>query len=94
MVCERVEKLYRALREQYYIENKQNGFEVEDVRFGGLVKRLLNCKEMLLDFCQGKLDRLEELEQKQYDYLDGTVEHVKGAFTENGYRDEVSVLKL
>jgi hypothetical protein len=49
---------------------------------------------MLLDYCDGKLDRLEELEQKQYDYLDGTVEHVKGAFMENAYRDEVSVLKV
>lgn len=94
VVAERVEKLYRALREQYYIENKQNGFELQDARFGGLVKRLQNCSEMLLDYCDGKLDRLEELEQKQYDYLDGTPEHTKGAFMENAYRDEVSVLKI
>lgn len=92
LVIERVEKMYRAFREQHYIELKPNGFEIHDMRFGGLKKRLSNCREIILDYCSGKLDRIEELEQKLYDYLDGTEEHKKGAFNESGHRYEFSVL--
>ena len=79
---------------QYYKENKSNGFEIEDIRFGGIVKRLENCSRIILEYCDGKLDRIEELDQKVVDYLTGEDEHVKGAFTENGYCDESSVLTL
>ena len=91
-VISRVEKMYRAFREQHYIELKPNGFEIHDMRFGGLMNRIRNCAEIVIDYCSGKLDRIEELEQKLYDYLDGTEEHKKGAFNESGWRYEYSVL--
>lgn len=94
LVIKRVENLYKVFRTQYYKENKPNGFEVEDIRFGGLIKRLENCSQILMDFYNGKLDRVEELDQKVVDYLDGTDTHVKGAFMENGYCDESSVLRV
>jgi len=94
LVSKRIEDFYQALRVQYYKENKSNGFEIEDIRFGGIVKRLENCSRIILEYCDGKLDRIEELDQKVVDYLTGEDEHVKGAFTENGYCDESSVLTL
>ena len=94
LVAKRVEELYEVFRVQYYKENKPNGFEVEDVRFGGLVRRLKNCTRIVNDYCDGKLERIEELDQKVVDYIDGTDTYVKGAFMENGYCDESSVLRI
>ena len=94
LVAKRSEDLYQALRVQFYKENKPNGFEIEDIRFGGFVKRLENCSRIILDYCDGKLETIEELDQKVVDYLTGEDTFVKGAFTENGYCDEASVLTL
>lgn len=94
MVAERIEKFYETFREYWYLENKQSGFEVMDVRFGGLIRRLKSCATLLLEYCDGKLAKLEELEQKLIDYIDGSDTYTTGAFMENGYADEVSVLRL
>lgn len=94
LVIRRVEKLYRVFQEQYYAECKQNGFEVQDMRFGGLKKRLENCRDLLLKYCNGKIDRLNELEQKIVDYFDGSDNIVTGALFENGHVDEVSSLPI
>ena len=94
LVVKRIEKFYETFREYWYLENKQSGFEVMDVRFGGLIRRLQNCANLLLEYCDGKVAKLEELEQKIVDYIDGSDVYTTGAFMENGYTDEVSVLRL
>ena len=94
LVIKRIKKFYKAQRKYWYLENMQNGFEVEDIRFGGLIKRLENCRALLKEYCAGKIERLAELEQKIVDYIDGSDAYTMGAFMENGYADEVSVLRL
>ena len=47
---------------------------------------------MLIDYCDGKYDRLDELEETIVDYLDGTAEFKRGAVLENGFNDEYSIL--
>jgi hypothetical protein len=54
---------YEAFRKQWELVNKTYGFEVQDVRLGGLIRRTENCREMLLDYCDGRVDRIEELEE-------------------------------
>ena len=94
LVIKRIKKFYKTFREYWYLENMQNGFEVMDVRFGGLIQRLNSCRTLLNEYCAGKRERLAELEQKIIDYIDGSDEYKTGAFMENGYTDEVSVLRL
>ncbi len=55
---------HRALRNQWYKENRTFGFEVQDIRLGGLMLRLENCKEMIIDYCEGKIENIPELEQE------------------------------
>ena len=55
-------KLYRALKKQWYAENKPFGFEVQDIRLGGLRQRMLHCHEVVNSYVKGKLDRISELE--------------------------------
>ena len=52
----------KALRKQWNNENKTYGFEVQEIRLGGLLYRIESTKKTLLDYALGKLDRIEELE--------------------------------
>ena len=44
-------------------ENKPHGFDVQDLRIGGLLYRTESCRQRLLDFADGKLTRIEELDE-------------------------------
>ncbi|MBQ7309091.1 MAG: beta-N-acetylhexosaminidase [Clostridia bacterium] len=60
----RLEQFYRVYRTQWYTVNKSYGFEIQDIRLGGLMRRIQNCKEILLAYADGKLARIDELEEK------------------------------
>ena len=51
-----------AFEKQWFIENKTCGFDVQDLRLGGLIRRLGACRKRLLDYVKGSVDRIEELE--------------------------------
>ena len=44
-------------------ENKAFGWEVQEVRIGGIRARLNTCKDRLQAYLSGKLDCIEELEE-------------------------------
>lgn len=48
-------------------ENKPQGFDVIDLCIGGQRQRLLHCKARLLAYADGRLDRIEELEEPVLD---------------------------
>ena len=52
-----------AFRAQWYAVNKPFGFEIQDLRLGGMKERLAAAARRLNDYTEGKVDRLEELEQ-------------------------------
>ena len=60
----RTEVFYTAFRTQWYTENKPHGFEVQDIRVGGLICRMRNCRDRLQDYRDGKVDRLIDLEDE------------------------------
>lgn len=47
----------------WHKENKPQGFDVQDIRLGGLQRRMEHCRKRLADYLDGKIDRLEELEE-------------------------------
>jgi len=53
-----------AFRKQWYIENKTFGFSVQEIRLGALKERLKSVALRLADYADGKIDRIEELEQE------------------------------
>ncbi|MBQ0125408.1 MAG: family 20 glycosylhydrolase, partial [Clostridiales bacterium] len=61
----RVKKFYEAFRVQWYTCNKPFGFEVQDARFGGMILRLENCRRVLIDYADGKIKTIPELDEKQ-----------------------------
>ena len=51
-----------ALEKQWMRDNQTNGFDVQDLRFGGTMRRLDSCRRRILDYVNGKVDRIPELE--------------------------------
>ena len=54
-----------AFRFQWHWVNKPFGFEIQDIRLGGLKQRLVTASERLQQYIDGEVDRLEELEQQE-----------------------------
>lgn len=58
-----LEAFHQALRNQWHLTNKPFGFEVLDIRLGGIKARLDTARLRLGQYLAGDLKRLEELEQ-------------------------------
>ena len=65
----RLEQFYQSFRRQWLIENKAFGFEIQDIRLGGLLHRIKHCRERLQAFYDGDIRKIEELEQEQFDFF-------------------------
>ncbi len=60
----KLEEFYEAFRTCWYTENKPQGFEVQDLRLGGLNMRLKNCKRVLQSYINGEIEEIPELKEK------------------------------
>ena len=56
---------------QYEIWNRNNkafGFEFFDSKFGGRIARLLTAAQRIEDYIEGKIDKIEELDEEKLYY--------------------------
>lgn len=60
---DRIQAFYEAFRAQWMKENKPHGFDVQDIRIGGLLLRIRDCRRRILAYCRGETQRIEELEE-------------------------------
>ncbi|MBR1675929.1 MAG: beta-N-acetylhexosaminidase [Clostridia bacterium] len=67
----KLEKFYYAFRELWYKENKPHGFDVQDIRLGGLKMRLRSTRERISDFLDGKIAKIDELDEELLDVYCG-----------------------
>lgn len=58
----RVESFAKAFEKQWMTENKPQGFDSQDIRIGGLLRRLEYCRKTLNAYLDRKTDKIEELE--------------------------------
>lgn len=63
----KINEFYRAFLKQWETENKPFGFETQDIRIGGLLKRVEHCREQLENYLAGKLISIPELEETVLD---------------------------
>ncbi|MBE5967026.1 MAG: beta-N-acetylhexosaminidase [Lachnospiraceae bacterium] len=61
----RIEEFHEAFRYQWYKENKPFGFDVQDIRIGGLKERIKAVTWRIQSYLDGKTDRIEELEEER-----------------------------
>ncbi len=57
----KLEDFYDTFMNRWYIENKPQGGEVHDIRFGGLKQRLVACRKRLQAYLNGELSEIPEL---------------------------------
>ena len=71
---ELLEVFYRKFETLWMKENKPFGFEVQEIRLGGLMLRLRSAKERLVKYLDGEISVIEEYEVELLDYnaLSGT----------------------
>ena len=71
-ICEELlEKFYEKLRKVWYKENKPHGFDTQDLRLGGLSRRLRSCRERLESYVSGEENTIPELDEKLLDFFGG-----------------------
>lgn len=63
-VGERLKTFALTFETQWMRDNKPHGFDIQDLRLGGLMQRTDSCRRRLLDYVGGKLDRIDELEEE------------------------------
>ena len=67
-VAKRIRVFAKAFEKQWMLDNKPHGFDVQDLRIGGLLYRLESCRRRLLEYVSGKVDSIPELEEKLLPY--------------------------
>ena len=64
-----LDAFYEAFCKLWFTENKAQGFEVQDLRLGGLKQRLAHCRKRLTEYMEGKIENIPELEEELLDYF-------------------------
>ena len=67
-LVKRIETFYNAFKHQWYLENHNQGFEVQAVRLGGLKQRVIDVREQLLAYQKGEITKIDELEEEHLDF--------------------------
>ena len=58
-----LEEFYDMFYTHWHTEYKSFGWEVSDLRLGGIIQRIKTCTRRLLDYIEGKETKIDELEQ-------------------------------
>ena len=76
-LIQRTDCFYELVKAVWDIENKPFGFEPMDYRFGGIVRRVEHLRKRLLEYVDGNVDSIPELEEKCLDRLGGMENYTK-----------------
>ena len=69
-VAQRLKVFTAAFEKQWMTDNKPHGFDVQHMRLGGLIYRTDACRRRILDYVNGKLNRIDELDEALLPYRD------------------------
>ena len=84
----RLEDFYNAYEKQWMWENKPHGFDVQDIRIGGLIRRIKHGKARLSEYLNGEIDAIEELNEPRLDVM--CRENDNSTITFNSWEKSVS----
>ena len=94
VLISRLEKYYESFYKLWISENKTFGFEVQNYRLGGLISRIKYCKKVVEDYCNGNVEKIEELEIKLLDFFGNKDEYTKGLGYFNLFDQSITVNTL
>ena len=64
----RINAFALAFEKQWFTDNKPCGFDVQDIRIGGIIRRTSACRRRILDYVGGKIESIPELEEEILPY--------------------------
>lgn len=64
----------------WFKENKPHGFDVQEIRLGGIIQRTKSCTRRLRAYINGEIDKIEELEEPTVDFFTGGEPQKNGMF--------------
>lgn len=64
LITKKIEVFYKNFKTLWFTDNKPHGFDIQDLRIGGIIQRLKSCKQRLIQFVNGEIDIIEELEEE------------------------------
>jgi len=89
----RIKELYQSFYKQWITINKPHGFDVHDVHFGGLLQRTSSCYDRLINYSNGLIDKIEELEEPMLDF-ECNSQLTKQHINFNNWESSVTVNKM
>ena len=60
----KIDAFARTFERQWLTDNKPHGFDVQDGRLGAIIRRTSACRRRLLDYVNGKINSIPELEEE------------------------------
>lgn len=85
--AERIDGFRDALRKVWMTDNKPYGWDIHEIRLGGLKARLYDCRQRLEEYLNGNTSEIPELEEE-------LLEYAKWGMQQNFYRRFVTVSQL
>ena len=67
-VVKRIDAYGKAHVKQWKKENKFSGLEAIDMRVGAIIRRMQTVRQYILEYCDGKVDSIEPLDQELLAY--------------------------
>lgn len=64
VLLKRTEDFHKAYKKLWFEFNKPHGFDIQDIRLGGLIQRIKSCKERLFEYVNGGVSEIPELEEE------------------------------
>lgn len=72
----RIKAFYEAEKHQWMAENRVFGLDSFDLRIGGLLQRADTAASRILDYLEGRVERLEEVEAEQLPFRSNAENHL------------------
>ena len=86
----KLEVFYAAYRNQWLIERKPHGFDIQDIRLGGLIQRVKHCIWRLEEYAAEKISKIDELEEPVLDHRSTVDETIPGPVCFNSWTKTVT----
>ena len=79
----KIEVFYDTFKKQWYYDNKSIGFDIQDIRIGGLERRVDTAIDTLEKYLAGEISRIEELEQDRLLFYGSNEEDLGNSYNSN-----------
>ena len=85
-ILDLIEEYHRLFKSEWLKENKPHGFDIQDIRLGGLSFRVRSCRDRLQLLVDGKIERIEELEEPILNLYGANSQNTDPLFESQWYR--------